>query len=375
MRITAKTLPGALSDLCVPKTFLEVMQDRRTRNKTPARYFRRMSKKYNEPKFAVYADQLEKCSLFIETDVYIKSKVRDIKRVNRCKNPFCANCRKVKQAAQIAKYTPLLKKYSEYLYHLVVTNPNVQDKDLGMTIEKMIAKFLMLTHYLRGYKKIKGVDFEKLGYIGVIRSLEVPYRDNPKDPKCYHPHFHCAIAFDRALNLEKTNVNAFSHDHLHKKELRKFSDLEILIQKIWYLLMNDQKVTKKAIDALDLGYSCMINEFDEGKYAELFKYVTKTTSQTEHEMKQEHLETLYFALYRKKSIQGYGVFNNVNGDVEDELMLEVQSLYDKVIEYLQKQETPELSITRLDELIKDVSFRLISKKTIKKQLISVFLRE
>jgi hypothetical protein len=220
----------------------------------------------------------------------------NLHRRNLCHDKFCNNCNRVNQAVCVKKYTPVLKEQKANLYHMTLTQPNCSGDELKGVIKKMAAEFQTLVRILRCEIKIKGIDFASWGYEGAIRSLEVTFRSDPNDPHCYHPHYHAVLCLR------------------HRTALRS---REILIQKIWYLLMNDQPLTKKVTGALDVGYSCTINKFKKKDYSELFKYMIETTDENANVLTYQHFKTLYFALYRVKHIQGHGIFYSVKDEVTE----------------------------------------------------------
>lgn len=319
-------------------------------------------KPIEEEKFKIAKDKIEQitsCNAFWDIDIYHEQKVKDFKRTYLCKDKFCANCKKVIQASRMAKYIPMIEKQVNEenlsIYHLTLTLPNVKGKDLYDTIRLMNKSFAKLIGYFKLKEKIKDVDFKDLGYVGAIRSLEITYNAD-----MYHPHFHVLLATRRELKLIKDKTNVYSLKY--GKVKNKFSDLEILIQKIWYLLINKTRVTKKAIDKLDLGYSCNLDMFSNNDYNELFKYLTKEMSEGHTEMSYENFKTLYVSTYRLKQIQGYGSFFGV--DFEDFDENEVNEFYNLIIEELKQKEKPEFSQQTPECLEKDTNFLLISRKKV-----------
>src|SRR6056297_3970580 len=177
---------------------------------------------------------IKECNKFWYIDRYEKSKVKDFISTSLCKDKFCANCKKVKQSSRMGKYKPELEKYPGKLYFLTLTQPNVPGKDLEETIKKMSKSYSYLNRYLNGNKKIKGLDFDYLKYLGGVRSLEVTFK---KDD--YHPHLHVILILDNQnVPLDNYIINKYSYDYSTGKKVLKtlFSDLDIIIQKIWYLL-------------------------------------------------------------------------------------------------------------------------------------------
>lgn len=305
-------------------------------------------------------ESIESCNSIFEIDFYKKQKIKDFKRTNLCKDKFCNNCKKVKQASRMAKFIPEIEKFKDSgLYHLVLTSPNVPADELEKDIKRQLKAFPHLIEFFKGKKKIKGLDFEQYGYKGAIRSLEVTYKGNS-----YHPHLHVLLVAENLDITEKTIVNSYSIDHFQGGRIvRKFSDLEILIQKIWRLLLTGERVTKKNVESLDIGYSCMVDEFEENDYFELFKYMTKNSS--ESFMTYENFKTLYRALHNVRQIQGYGCLFRLNDkDIEDE----VSELYDKIVENLKKIEDAELIYESPSNLLADNDNLLISRKKIHEYL-------
>lgn len=323
-------------------------------------------------RFEKKQERLQDCNSLWDLDVYHEAKIKDFKRTNLCKDKFCNNCKKVKQASRMAKFMPEIervgKKYK--LSQMVLTVPNVPGEELRETIKLIFKAFTSVTHYLSKKTKIKGLNFD-IGYVGAIRSLEVTYKNNE-----YHPHLHVLLAHSEDIG-PKEHVNKFSYDKFGKRETRYFSEYELLIQKLWYLLFNDyrdlkkesrekrKRITKDRIQDLESGFSIMIDEFHEDDFIELFKYMTKGDG-TDHKenspssiMTYENFKTLYFALDSVRQIQGYGEFFRIKDD--EELYEEVHELYASFIEKYQKKEVPEQVRESVHELKKDMYYTLITK--------------
>lgn len=293
-------------------------------------------------------------------DVYEEAKVKDFQRTNLCKDKFCNNCKKVKQASRMARYIPEIEKYTDFKkIHLVLTSPNVVGHELKETIRSQFDSFKRLILYLDGRKRIKGLDIHNWAYQGAVRSLEVTYRGDS-----YHPHIHAMLMFDVGFQIgEKDQRNAFSIRNGRVK--RRFAEREIIIQKIWYLLMNKQKVTLAAIEEVDLGYSCMMDEFQDGDYHELFKYMTKgngtgDVNDIDAFMTFENFKVLYFSLLGLHQIQGYGCLYHIEDIEVDE---DMDKVYEDFIEALKQKEKSRVAVQSPRDLIADISkYRIISRK-------------
>lgn len=344
-------------------------------NKVIMNYYQKLLKDntlaVNEMQVLSKVDRMGNCNEFWEMDKYEKHRIKDFISTSLCKDKFCNNCKKVKQAQRMAKFIPLLRPFKENMYQLTLTVPNVKGEELRDMIKRMFQAFARLIEYLKGKEKIKGIDFEQYGYKGTIRSLEITYKGND-----YHPHIHALIVFEPPSLLPKgkgkanfiehfsvfKNKNTYSIDYTGKRETRLFSDFEIMIQKIWRLLNEKQKVTKKNIDNLELGYSCQLDKFKEDDFIELFKYMTKATSEKREVMSYNQFKTLYFALDGVRQIQGYGCFFSLKDDNKMSIE-EIDNVYDGLVEELQKEEAPVRVYEEPSEATKD-DYTVISRKKV-----------
>lgn len=319
--------------------------------------------------------RLRSCNRLWSIDKYEEQKIKDFVGTNLCRDKFCANCKKVRQAARMAKYIPVLETYKDRLFHLTLTLPNVPGEDLIYTYKKMAKSFNMLIRYLDGRKKIKEIDFSSWGYEGAIRSLEVTFKGDS-----YHPHFHVGLVLNPNILSKKHITNTFSYDYKTGiAELKRlFSKEEILIQKIWYLLINDKKVNKANIDGIktirkelneknieSIGYSCTIDKFKEQDFAELFKYMTKEKDENGDLLTYENFVALYFGLYRVKQIQGYGCLYSVTDEIDLE---EYEEKYIEFIDSIRKKEDPARVYQKPQDLVLDNQYKLISRKSYFKYL-------
>jgi hypothetical protein len=116
-----------------------------------------------------------------------------------------------------------------------------------------------------------------------------------------------------------------------------FSDFEILLQKLWFLIMNGQRVTAKAIDALDLGYSCWFKKILPHESHEVFKYIVKPDHETV--MTPEIFRDLSDGLENVRGMQTYGVFHKYKLESE-EIDDSFNPLYDVIVSALNRIEAP-----------------------------------
>lgn len=308
-------------------------------------YYKRLSAEKNNEMYMRKFFRLADCNSIWEMAHWQQQKAYEFKKTNLCKDKFCNNCKKVRQAAKLGKFKPLLMPYKANMYQVTFTMPNVPGEQLSEAIDKLLKGYAKLIGYLKGKKKVKGVDFTKFNYKGSIRSLEVTI---PKGNE-YHPHLHALMVFEGYEGWkELKHQNQYSFNRKKRNEIRLFSDEEILIQKIWYLILNGEKVTLKNIEALEVGYSCRIDKFKESDFIELFKYMTKSTTEYDKVISYEQFKTLYFALDGRRQIQGYGCFYNLKDD-DDFSLDEALEIYNSLIEKLQEiEKSVEVSTTPTD---------------------------
>ena len=325
----------------------------------------------NIAKFRTLAERVHNCHKYWLGDRYHMQRIFDVKSVNLCHDKFCVNCQHLKQASRLKRFTQIFEELrQDYdLYHLTITVPNVGSAELKSTIEKMFDAFKKLIRYFSGDAKIKDLSFKQYGYAGAVRCLEIVV--NPRD---YHPHIHAALLLRKDLRLEQKYINDYSYSY--GVLVRKFSDLEILIQKLIYLCMNFdnlkledksfKKIMLKHIEALPLGYSCTLNLVEGNEWHEVFKYVTKLTKDGMPLLTDEQFRTLYTVLHRCKVMQGYGLLYSIaeNDDDDDEAALE----YAKILAKLRAVEDPEENCSVIiDEVVKslhDKNITYISKRQV-----------
>lgn len=353
-----------IENAIVDKEAIKKIMDNREYNKVIEGYYSRFAKEGGSISFGSdlltrKRDRLKNCNSYWYNLFYPKHKIKDFQSTVLCRDKNCSNCKKVKQSSRMARYIPELEPYKESLYHLTLTVPNCNGDSLRIICKLLAVSFRKLIRILEGTKKIKGLDLD-WGYRGAIRSLEVTFNDD-----LYHPHYHVCLCFtDLDLKDEDRIIeNKFSYSYGRLKTL--FHEKEILIQKIWYLLINNEDVTKNAIDDLDLGYSCTLTTFTDGDYAELFKYMTKETKEDGKVLTYNNFISLYFGLHMIKQIQGYGIFYQIK-DVDD--LDSLEQMYDEYIIDLNKRETPQASYDTPEGMYKDNTNMIISRKSYFKYL-------
>ena len=297
--------------------------------------------------------RLENCNKFWLVETYEASHIKVLMRTFLCKDKFCSNCCQIKKLILQNRFLPYMEQYKDSLYHLVLTVPSCSGEKLKKTIRQMTACFKTLVTYLNGNKKVKGIDLSEYGFQGCLRSLEITYK---KD--IYHPHFHVAMVLNHGNCIE----NKYISNEFSTSGKRLFSDFEVMIQRIWWLLINHKRLTLNNIlgNSTSLGcYSCIADKFQSDDYGNLFGYLTKKYSEDKSPMTYENFKTLYHALNRVRQIQGYGVFYNIK-ELDAETYTE--SDYQVLENYLLSQEQPVSSYESLRHLSENHGYIVLKGK-------------
>ncbi len=335
-------------------------------------YYREMYRDTADAGHLRRADAVDGCFRWWDVDNYRKQHVKDVKRINLCKDKFCLNCQNAMSKRRYAKYKPVLDDLlADYdVYHVVTTVENCTAFELLDVLDRMYKKFPYIIRYFMGERKCNGIDFRGYGFKGAIRSLEITTK-RTKTGAMFHPHFHSLFVLRKGIPAKRKHINDFS---FHKGKLRrKFTDFEILLQKVWYLLYNGERLTAEAVAKLPQGYSCTA-ERAKGNYKEIFKYPVKGESRresiTDVVYDYDTFAVLFEALYRRKVLQGYGILNYK--DLETDEDKEIDRIYEELLAELRAIEDPERQALKLEEVFADFEtdpdMTYISKNVIREYL-------
>lgn len=319
------------------------------------------------------AQRVKGCYTYFRVDHYKSLRLKDVRSVTLCKDRFCMNCQATLADLRQAKYRPVLEQYADRyeLFHVVFTVPNVPYAALQDTLDRMYESYYALNCYLKGKIKIKDLDFGQFGYAGSIRSLEITYNLRTKT---FHPHFHCILALKKGIVLEKNISNVFSWKK--GKDIRRFSYFEILMQKIWMLLMMKVRITASALETVDHGYD-VVADPAEGHYHEIFKYALKSSVDVDSDriFDYDAFVALFWSMYNRRILQPYGCFYGI--DFDDLSSEDAVNLYWLVKQLLERIERPE----EVDEVLSDFFNNQISgeiyfsKRLIKKQFFEDWAKD
>ena len=376
------------------REFFQDIQKRAAYNSAQAEYYRRMSKEAGEDLLMEKkAERTETCSKVWDLDVYKTHGLKQVVGINRCHDSFCYVCQSIKALRRFQIYAPVLQEYEkDYdIYHIVFTVPNVDGRRLKITLDKMTDCFARLIRYFEGSKKIKGFDFDRFGYVGAVRSLEIT--TGAKKDGCrgndFHPHFHCMFLLRKGIDLPHEIYNSFSNDRNHAKGTYLFSRLETLLQRLWCLLLLNIKVTKENIINIEAmtngrykdGFSIRAYNVNKrftngvwetlpdgpGKFHEIFKYAIKGTYKNESIFTYDEFRCLYDALWNRRVYQTYGVLQKHNFEDVDDVFtpqMATDALFEEFLKVLQSREKPFRTQTELDSILRDLTANGKRKKKI-----------
>lgn len=408
--------------LRISRQYAQDVARRLLHNETISEYFELLYEETENLRFLQLANDVYNCNRFWAFDRFDGHRVYDLSHVNLCHSRFCPNCQKMIQASRLYRFTPELDKALDAydLYHITFTIPNVPGVKLRTYIRIMARAFKRLILYISGRKKIRDIDLARYGFYACLRNLEVTFNNRRND---YHPHYHCIFALRKGLDLPKYVKNEYSYDYVRdpysgrtrRVYKRSFSDFEILLQKLWRALIEqeeaktyktlmlesrlgpavkvpaldaldedtavrkqkakDAPITRQRLDDLDVGYSCIADKVEtdseagDAKYYEVFKYAFKLTSDERELLTFSQFKTLYFALKGVRTMQGYGAWYNLKCD--DDIDDSVHEFYAVFRAYLMQSDDPVRVRLAPADVVKEMDlgeYAFVSRRAIQRKL-------
>lgn len=292
-----------------------------------AQYFYALSSEYHDTNkqiaYSLYmrAERILNCLNYWEWDRYKINKVLNLRKVSRCKDIFCPNCRSVNVYKAIINFASAFRRMIAFEYNpylMTLTVPNIKREDLNSEINKMNKAFIKFWRWL--YKPFFKNGSYYGGYkerlfdaIGAIKVIEVTLQRS--DWNYFNLHFHIIVFLEN--DFEGNFIKTIDGGYQYKtKSYIFYSDADIFIQKLWKMAYDKKDISffSEASDDWQDNYICDIRELEmpNGIY-EVFKYCFKDLDIRN----QEIFRDLYFGLKRKRLRQGYGELYNVKVDDMD----------------------------------------------------------
>lgn len=394
MRKKTKQLPELVPVFEVPPSVeitseeVDKLEHNTVFNDVYAEYYEQLADDLGDEQYKKNAERMLNCHKRWWGDYYNIQEVFDVQQLSLCHDRFCVNCQHLKQAAQLQRFTKILEEAEKDhdLYLMTLTVPNCPAKELKNSLERLALAFQSIIRYFTGNSTIAGIDFASYGFYACYRNIEITIR-----PKTFHPHYHCILALKKDLDEQKLYTNDYSYSY--GVFMRKFSDLEILVQKILALKYNGIRLDKIVVDhvlngivvdkaklkawcakynvSMRLlnsfrreGYSCTIDKIGERPWHDAFKYATKLTQDGAALMAYYQFKVLVPLLKHMHFGQGYGAWYKLPKD-EWELDPDVLAAYEYVIRRLKEVEDPvgvTFEILKLKEKLHNRTLKCISRK-------------
>lgn len=308
-------------------------------------FYVQMSNEFTDfkDKYLNKSHRLLDCMFFWDWEKYEQHKTLDLKKLNRCKDKYCSNCKQIAVASSLFEVLPIFKAlvdegYKPLLFTLTV--PNVSADLLPGTIDKLFSKFKTFYDYfekpINSRRSYKGRSYS---IVGAIRALEITYN---AESDTYHPHLHImAFAIGDFVDLKKTMKYSKKINKKTKCEIGfQLSEADLEIRRLWTNLYNDKdQRTINKLNESDL-YLCDVKEITTNQgILEALKYSCKNSEISSYEV----FKTLYFALWNRKIKQGYGRLYSLKFDDQEDIKDDTETLF--------SDEVPQSIVLSLNDLI------------------------
>ncbi len=346
------------SKLKVSDTFFEKLPQRLKYNNVISGYYKTYAEDFEgtslEHRFLGCSDRVKNCSLIWDMLHFENEHVKLIEGTNLCRDRFCPNCQSALAFKRYKQFFPIFQDMADkcyQVYHCVFTVKNCSGGLLRNTIKRMFKSMSVLVQYFDGRKKIKGLDLSCFLFFAGIRALEVTY--NKEDDE-YHPHLHCLMSLDKKAFSPKVIKNVFSYSNKNNK-ITLFSEEEVLLQKIWYLLNVGKKVTLENIDDFAEGYSVKCQKAKPEDYKEVFKYAFKNDLNGDECFDYERFKVYRENLSGLRFIQGFGACRDYDFDDETLSDEELDLIYNEFRAELFGKEEPVTLHESAAEMLRNIS--------------------
>jgi len=338
--------------------------------------------------------RFQNCGKRVKNDTYEISKIKWLKHLRCCNQRSCPLCQKSVQLSKLLNYGRKIEKIAENndLYLLTLTQPRCSSEELAQKVDLLQTSVRRLIKYLIGENGRPRDEFKEYGIVGALRSFEITFKlAFRKKGQEYHPHYHVILAMKKDLELrtlEKRHVHKrFSYDKdksTGKEQFSAhFSDFEILLQSLWFVIVNDLPYNKKSMSNVDFkdkkghtvgylsgssytgGYSVKLDKVAPDDYYEVFKYCTKVYDEGSDLITAEQFVTLYHVLFKRRVFQGYGIFFNFTDDGINDSDHEIKLILETALKQIEDPvETDDCLLAMRKDMLLTKKYRYVSSKNI-----------
>jgi plasmid rolling circle replication initiator protein Rep len=292
---------------------IKKMEEKQKYNRSISAYFYKLYLETKVLKYKRLSENVKCCLNYMLWDKYDFSKVMDLRKVNRCKNRFCSNCRKLDLCRALNNLEPKFGKLINegyYPYLLTLTVPNCRGDDLKGTLDKMQKAFKRFYRFF-SYDDGQGFKPRFIIFDAAVKCIEVNYSKRRGD---YHPHYHILVLskqYDDYL-FWKQYEGEWSNN---RQSMNMYSEMDLQIRKLWTIAYDDLSLKKDddgltvydMMDGLKDTYLCDIKEMDATGIYEVMKYCFKDSDIENYGV----FKTMYFALKGRRIRQGHGLLYNL----------------------------------------------------------------
>jgi plasmid rolling circle replication initiator protein Rep len=305
-------------------------------------------------------EYMRDCMKHWTMEIYQKNKVADVKKIWRCKNKFCFNCRVVDVAKKIENFLPKHQQLIDNGYVpllLTVTIPNCKDEDLKSTIEQLFKNYSKMIELMS--RKIEKGGYKDRPY-RIEAALAVLEINRNSDRNDWQPHIHSLIYIDKEMYCKLEYEKYIKAEF--KKKTQKYnyiSDMDLFYRCLWTSLWKKTETNLIYDKYLETGsnnevklkeknslYKCDIREVSDGYILEVIKYTYKLHDISNY----DEFCTLKYSLNNFKKYRMYGKLANMKSE-------KIKKEKEDIREYLQFDE---ISIEQSHEL--DYLFTMVRKE-------------
>ena len=144
-----------LSENLIDKGYFQNLKKHISHNYQIAEFYDNLYQETGDFSYHTKSKAIDLCCEWWDMDLYRMQNVKDIKRVNLCRDKFCFNCQSMLALKRQGKFGSQLDSFrNDYMIaHVIITVPNCEGEELAPLLDRMYKKFPYMMRYLKGQKK------------------------------------------------------------------------------------------------------------------------------------------------------------------------------------------------------------------------------